>query len=1242
MSIASQEDDDYEQALALDETLDTSDPGSRMALTCMEEGVIQSREHNRMQEVPEDEPQEIVKRVTNTLLVLRITLGVILIAAAISVSWGMYCLVKEEQRLHYTTDFHDYSETIVGAFNHSTSNKFWAAHSIASTLTSFFASSGMVFPNLTLTDFPVVAVGARIMAEASAITFSPVLFSENELAEWEAFATRESEVSSTVLNLLQDPDDWFTYNRTVADGIYSFGADGQPQDFEGQGPYVPIWHISPRMNNTASIMFNQMAGEARRLALENIVHGQGGVIFSKVLCDKNDLHPTHVRGDNTPRSVLYAPVPESYSSRKLVGVVGVEFDWENYFETALLVQSGGLIIVVEATSGQEFTLEVGKGGKINFVGKGDLHDPAFDDMLYESTFEGMHDFCHYGFRYINETFGSARRHMQELDTHPIIELGPTNTDYSLVGNHTTHYRLKIYSSQSFKAKYISGKPAYFALVVGSIFLFTSGFFIMYDRCMERRQNMTMESAVRSTNVLNSLYPANVRRRLFQSDENILQGGWKKSTNQRNEGRVSKNGSTVEAGTLLRRVLPLQVKSKLKSFLVSGESMDVEGDEDMPLTSPIADLFPSTTVLFADISGFTAWSSEREPAQVFQLLETLYRKFDRLARKHGVFKVETIGDCYVAVTGLPEPNDDHAAMMCRFALAIRLTMRDACKRLESILGPGTADLSLRIGVHSGAVTAGVLRGEKSRFQLFGDTVNTASRMESNSLPNRIQLSQATAELLVRADKADWFEARSIKVEAKGKGTLQTYWLRPRVRRDLPVDRRGSIPGESALRDLITSHNSPTGSLSTNSPSETGSSSLRSSDTSSRQDSVEGDTHPESRTRLICWNVEVLASSLEKLVAMRQAQPLCRQCRAMSGRKAWDKTGSNPIDELTDVIEMPVFCRHIKSKGVKPAALDKEVRNQLHHYVSRVASMYRDHPFHNLDHASHVVMSACKLMNRIVVLDDDAAVQNQVGNAPVGEELDSVQKSTLAFSSDPLVQFAVIFSALIHDVDHTGLTNAQLVNNGADVALMFQGKSVAEQNSITVAWSMLVEPQYGKLCNAIFPTTNERQRFRQLIVTMVMATDIINSELQLLRKKRWEKAFLESPSSLDEDEVSSRKATIVIEHIIQASDVAHTMQHWHVFCRWNEKLFQEKYEAYLSGHEEVDPTERWYENEIGFLDNYVIPLAKKLKDCGVFGVCSDEYLGFALENRVEWEMKGREVVQAMAARARLRLGNAKTAN
>ena len=157
-------------------------------------------------------------------------------------------------------------------------------------------------------------------------------------------------------------------------------------------------------------------------------------------------------------------------------------------------------------------------------------------------------------------------------------------------------------------------------------------------------------------------------------------------------------------------------------------------------------------------------------------ETLYRKFDKLAHKLGVFKVETIGDCYVAVVGLPEPKKDHALIMSRFAWEIKYTMHDVCKKLESSLGPGTADLCLRIGLHSGPVTAGVLRGEKSRFQLFGDTVNTASRIESNSLPNRIQVSQTTAEALTVLGKQHWLTARATKIEAKGKGSLQTYWLR----------------------------------------------------------------------------------------------------------------------------------------------------------------------------------------------------------------------------------------------------------------------------------------------------------------------------------------------------------------------------------------------------------------------------------------------------------------------------------
>ena len=128
--------------------------------------------------------------------------------------------------------------------------------------------------------------------------------------------------------------------------------------------------------------------------------------------------------------------------------------------------------------------------------------------------------------------------------------------------------------------------------------------------------------------------------------------------------------------------------------------------------------------------------------------------------------------------------------------------------------------------------------------------------------------------------------------------------------------------------------------------------------------------------------------------------------------------------------------------------------------------------------------------------------------------------------------------------------------------------------------------------------------------------------------------------------NRKATIVIEHIIQASDVAHTMQHWHVYRKWNEKLFWECYKAYKQGRSDKNPIEYWYQGEIGFFDFYIIPLAKKLKECGVFGVSSDEYLNYALRNREEWSQQGHQVVEELIAKVKLleekESGKAKSGN
>ncbi len=199
--------------------------------------------------------------------------------------------------------------------------------------------------------------------------------------------------------------------------------------------------------------------------------------------------------------------------------------------------------------------------------------------------------------------------------------------------------------------------------------------------------------------------------------------------------------------LLLNVLPGPIADRLKT----GENL-------------IVDRFESVSVLFADIVGFTALSSRTSPVELVTMLNELFSSFDRLAEKHGLEKIKTIGDAYMVVAGIPQPIADHGIALAHMAL----DMHEAISTYAAKTG---SDLTIRIGIHSGSVVAGVIGEKKFIYDLWGDTVNIASRMESTGVPGRIHVSEATYTLI--KDEFD-FEQRT-PIEVKGKGLMTTYLL-----------------------------------------------------------------------------------------------------------------------------------------------------------------------------------------------------------------------------------------------------------------------------------------------------------------------------------------------------------------------------------------------------------------------------------------------------------------------------------
>jgi hypothetical protein len=445
---------------------------------------------------------------------------------------------------------------------------------------------------------------------------------------------------------------------------------------------------------------------------------------------------------------------------------------------------------------------------------------------------------------------------------------------------------------------------------------------------------------------------------------------------------------------------------------------------------------------------------------------------------------------------------------------------------------------------------------------------------------------------------------------------------------------------------------------------------------------------------------------------------------------------PRGMFTD-LSTTTMCRSMLiNNSLWPESLTEEIVGELKEYIKTILVGYNPLPYHSFKHAYHVTISTNKLVDMIV---------HQHPNEKLAQ--------TFGFRDDPLMQFCMIFSAIVHDVDHRGLPNRQLALEDEDLAMKYNDQSIAENNSLYIAFLELRKQKYDTLRKIIFPQRKDYRRFRMAAINLVLSTDIASPERTQLGKSKWKEAFgdpyetverklmkeaqkrasIESPAQLlkdfqvvkssDDDSVSvtshssdddtngknkdrrkrlekdgskaltgkalkyhrrlsqagtsigstpprsSRlgfrrsmdlsgefieaysdekrvsascdnntqirsvlsppekiddlRESVIMETILKSADVAHNLQGFDQMAKWSSCLYLELRKAFVEKKGE-DPMNGWFDNQTGFLDFYILPMARKLDDAGAFGdTRGSVFVSTVEQNRKRWVEEGMNV-------------------
>ena len=603
---------------------------------------------------------EIAKAESDAVFRLRLVLITLLLASAAAVAFGVYKITSEAEYSEFSNKYDDDASKIfesVAANMHSTLG---AIDAFVVGIVSMAKAADQSWPFVTVPDFAIRAAKLRSTAH-TALTRLVVVVNAAQRVRWETYSSQSKWVEESLETQKNDQG----YKGTVVDPDNYTALPIVPiWDYQGQtpynstGPFHPFWQQAPVVPDDSPVFnfdvyslsfvsnsFDQWAAEKGAFigAVSNVARNGATPeeaeatesYWEKFIRDYigEDEDPSE------PFSDIYYPILESFADsvynpgnpdEPVVGSLSVTYFFKDLIRNILPNGSDGIVAVIENDCDQTFSYQI-NGPDTLYLGPGDHHDPAYVDFKRTVQLVELDSFA-------------------PGDSYSGLKLSARGCQYTM---HT-------YPSKTMEEAYQTDQPLIFCLVTVVIFVFTSAVFIMYDILVERRQKKVMKSAMQTGAIVSSLFPKNVRDRLLKEEE----------ANANKDKQVAK------------------AKNSLQSFMRDGSKPKETAAYDMLSgldDRPIADLFPDCTVMFADIAGFTAWSSTREPSQVFTLLENIYGAFDRVADRRRVFKVETIGDSYVAACGLPDARKDHAVVMARFANDCREKFAVLTQNLETKLG-----------------------------------------------------------------------------------------------------------------------------------------------------------------------------------------------------------------------------------------------------------------------------------------------------------------------------------------------------------------------------------------------------------------------------------------------------------------------------------------------------------------------------------------------------------------------------